>query len=133
MDAKAPERMYLWGRSPLLTESSVLTEERAGLRHYVFRYRGRGPAPAADIARIADAVRVLDRASRMLLVEGSASQIAGLAAALPSWLVTEEHAFALGRGSSGVRITRWTRDLNPRRERDRSPYADAACRCRMIA
>ena len=99
MDAKARERMYLWGRSPLITESSVLTEEGAGLRHYVFRYRGRGPAPAADIARIAGAVRVLDRASRMLLVEGSASQIAGLAAALPSWLVTEEHAFAIGRGS----------------------------------
>ena len=101
MDAKAPERMYLWGPSPLLTESSVLTEERAGLRHYVFRYRGRGPAPAADIARIADAVRVLDQATRMLLVEGSASQIASLGAALPSWLVKEEHAFALGRGSIG--------------------------------
>jgi hypothetical protein len=101
MDAKAPERMYLWGRSPLLTESSVLTEEGAGLRHYVFRCRGRGPAPAADIARIADAVRVLDRATRMLLVEGSASQIASLGAALPSWLVTEEHAFTLGRGSIG--------------------------------
>ena len=35
----------------------------------------------------------------MLLVEGRAAQMAGLAAALPRWLVTEEHAFALGRGS----------------------------------
>ena len=99
MDAKAPERMYLWGRSPLLTESSVLTEEGAGLRSLRLQIPGRGPAPATDIARIADAVHVLDRASRMLLVEGSASQIAGLAAALPSWLVTEKHVFALGRGS----------------------------------
>ena len=46
-------------------------------------------------------MRVLDRATRMLLVEGSASEIAHLGAALPSWLVTEEPAFALGRGSMG--------------------------------
>ena len=76
-------------------------KSRAGLRHYVFRYRGRGPAPDHGHARIADAVQVLDQATRMLLVEGSASQIASLGEALPSWLVKEEHAFALGRGSIG--------------------------------
>jgi hypothetical protein len=99
MDARAPERMHLWGRSPLLTESSSLNGDRPGLRHYVFRYRGRGPAPAEDVARIVDAVQVLDHVARMLLVEGSALQMASLAAELPSWLVREEHAFAPGRGS----------------------------------
>ena len=99
MDARAPGRMHLWGRSPLLTESSPVNGDRPRLRHYVLRYRGRGPAPAADVARIADAVKVLDQVARMLLVEGSASQMASLAAALPCWLLREEQAFALGRGS----------------------------------
>ena len=98
MDADAPERLYLWGRSPLLTASS-LNGDGTGLHHYVVRYRGRGPAPAADVARITGAVRVLDHAARMLLVEGSPAEMASLAAALPRWLVTEEHAFALSRGS----------------------------------
>jgi len=101
MDAKAPERMYLWGRSPLLTDSSPANRDRPRLRHYVVRYRGRGPAPAEDVARIAGAVQVLDQVARMLLVKGSASQMASLAAALPRWLVREEHAFALGRRSIG--------------------------------
>jgi hypothetical protein len=99
MDARAPERMHLWGRSPLLTESALVNGDQRRLRHYVLRYRGRGPAPAADVARIAGAVQVLDQVARMLLVEGSASQLASLAAELPSWLVREEQAFALGRGS----------------------------------
>jgi|SoimicmetaTmtHAB_FD_contig_41_4412624_length_756_multi_1_in_0_out_0_1 hypothetical protein len=102
MDAKAPERRYLWGRSPLLTESSPLNGDRPRLRHYVLRYRGRGPAPAEDVARIVGAVHVLDHVSRMLLVEGSASQMASLAVELPSWVVREERAFVLGRASMGV-------------------------------
>ena len=101
MDANAPERMHLWGRSPLLSTSSRHNGDGSALRHYVVRYRRRGPAPAADVARIAAAVRVLDHAARMLLVEGSAAQMASLAAELPRWLVTEEYAFALGRGSIG--------------------------------
>ncbi len=101
MDAKALERMQLWGPSPLLTASSPLDGGEAGRRHYVVRYRGRGPAPARDVARIVGAVHVLDHASRMLLVEGSASQIARLAADLPYWLVREERAFAVGRASVG--------------------------------
>ena len=62
MDADAPERMHLWGRSPLLSTSSRHNGDGSALRHYVVRYRGRGPAPAADVARIAGAVRVLDHA-----------------------------------------------------------------------
>jgi hypothetical protein len=93
--------MHLWGRSPLLTESSPVNGDRPRLRPYVLRYRGRGPAPAADVARIVGAVQVHDQVARMLLVEGSASQMAGLAAELPCWLVREEQAFALGRGSIG--------------------------------
>jgi hypothetical protein len=101
MDAGV-ERMHLWGRSPLLAEPSARNGGRPHLRHYVLRYRGRrGPAPAADVARILGAVHVLDHAARMLLVEGSASQIASLAAELPSWLVREECAFALGRAPMG--------------------------------
>lgn len=99
MDAKARERMPLWGRSPLLTASPPLDGDAAGLRHYIVRYRGRGPAPAGDVARIVRAVHVLDHVARMLLVEGSASQMAGLAAELPCWLVREERAFAVGRAS----------------------------------
>ena len=101
MDAEAPERMHLWGRSPLLTASSLPNGDEAGLRHYVLRYRGRGPAPAGDVARIVGAVQVLDHMARMLLVEGTASQLALLAAELPCWLVREERAFALGRPSMG--------------------------------
>jgi hypothetical protein len=100
MDAKARERMQLWGPSPLLTASSRLDRGAAGLHHYVIRYRGRGPAPAGDVARIVGAVHVLDQATRMLLVEGSASQMARLGAELPGWLVKEECAFAVGRTSS---------------------------------
>ena len=101
MDARAPERMHLWGRSPLLTESSPVNGDRPRPRHYVLRYRGRGPAPAADVARIAGAVQVLDQVARMLLVEGSASQMASLAAGLPCWMVREEQAFPVCRGSIG--------------------------------
>jgi len=100
MDARARERMQLWGPSPLLTASSRRDGGAAGLRQYVIRYRGRGPAPAGDVARIGDAVHVVDQAARMLLVEGRASQMARLAAELPSWLVKEECAFAVGRTSS---------------------------------
>ena len=102
MDVDAAERMHLWGRSPLLTASSLTNGDGAGPRHYVIRYRGRGPAPAADVARIVGAVHVLDHVSRMLLVEGCAAQMASLAATLPRWLVREERAFALVRGSNGA-------------------------------
>ena len=100
MNAKEEERMPLWGQSPL-TKPSPRAADGGRLHRYVFRYRGRGPAPAPDVARITGAVRVLDQVSRMLLVEGSSSQIAGLAATLPRWLVTEEHAFAMGRAMNG--------------------------------
>lgn len=101
MDANKVERMRLWGRSPLLTELSLVDGDGARLHRYVVRFRGRAPAPATDVARIAGAVRVLDRAARMLLVEGSSSQMASLAEELPRWLVTEEDAFALGRQLDG--------------------------------
>jgi hypothetical protein len=97
MDADGLQRLHLWGRSPLLTESSLRAGDGAGLHRYVFRYRHRGPAPAADVARIAGEVRVLDQVARMLLVEGSSSQVASLAAALPRWLATQEDAFSLAR------------------------------------
>ena len=74
MDTDAAERMHLWGRSPLLSTSSRHNGDGSALRHYVVRYRGRGPAPTVDVARIVGAVRVLDHAGRMLLVEGRADR-----------------------------------------------------------
>jgi hypothetical protein len=101
MDANKGGRLQLWGRSPLLTEPSSIDGGGARLHRYVVRFRGRAPAPATDVARIAGAVRVLDQAARMLLVEGSSLQMASLAEELPRWLVTEEDAFALGRQMDG--------------------------------
>jgi hypothetical protein len=101
MNANNAERLQLWGRSPLLTEPSSVDGGGARLHRYVVRFRGPAPAPAADLARITGAVRVLDQAARMLLVEGSSSEMASLAEELPRWLVTEEDAFALGRQMDG--------------------------------
>jgi hypothetical protein len=60
---------------------------------FVLRYRGTRGAPAEDMARIEDQVRILDRTSRMLLVEASDQQVSRLVEALPDWVVITEQAF----------------------------------------
>ena len=84
------------GPSSVLAQSSLPTSGEVRFGRYVFRYRGRGPAPAADVACIAGQVHVLDHVARMLLVEASSSQVARLVAALPRWLATEERTFTVG-------------------------------------
>ena len=89
------------GASSMLARSPLPTGGEARLGRYVFRYRGRGPAPAADMARIAGQVRVLDHVARMLLVVASSSQVARLVAALPRWIATEERTFRVGERMDG--------------------------------
>ena len=89
------------GASSVLVRSPPPTGGEVRLGRYVFRYHGRGPAPAADVARIASQVRVLDHVARMLLVEASSSQVARLVAALPRWIATEERAFTVEERTDG--------------------------------
>lgn len=56
----------------------------------VLRYRGNGPAPVADVRRIEAAARVIDKTSRMLLVEVAEAALARLLSQLPSWVASEE-------------------------------------------
>ena len=44
-------------------------------RRFVLRYQGSGRAPSGEVARIEATLHVLDRAPRMLLVEGSGAGI----------------------------------------------------------
>ena len=48
-----------------------------------------------DVALIERTVHVLDAASRMLLVEATADQLASLVRALPHWKAVEERSFSL--------------------------------------
>ena len=57
---------------------------------YILRFRGRGQAPDADVARIEREVKVVDRSPRMLLVEASGPRLARLVEALPRWVAAEE-------------------------------------------
>ncbi|HET9600509.1 MAG TPA: hypothetical protein VFP08_02925 [Acidimicrobiales bacterium] len=59
-------------------------------RRFVLRYRGSGRAPSGEVARIEATLHVLDRAPRMLLVEGSGAGISRVLAGLPRWVAAEE-------------------------------------------
>jgi hypothetical protein len=61
----------------------------------VVRYLGEGKPPAADLALIQRTVQVLDTASRMLLVEATPDQLAGLVRSLPHWRAARERSFTL--------------------------------------
>ena len=60
------------------------------MTRYVLRYRGPGRAPTAEVANIERSLRVIDRTSRMFLVESSAPSIRRVMAGLPSWVAAEE-------------------------------------------
>jgi hypothetical protein len=62
---------------------------------WVVRYLGEGEPPAADLALIRHTVVVLDTTSRMLLVEATPDQLAGLVRALPHWRTEKERSFTL--------------------------------------
>jgi hypothetical protein len=57
---------------------------------YVLRYRGPGRAPARELAQIEAAVRIVDRAPGMVVVEGSGAGINRLMALLPRWVAAAE-------------------------------------------
>jgi hypothetical protein len=63
---------------------------------FILRYRGAGPKPAEDVDRIHHwpHLRVLDDSSpRMLLVEGSPSDLEALVGSLPDWMVSQERTY----------------------------------------
>ena len=64
---------------------------------FVLRYRGSGPKPEADVARVSglpDAV-VVDASPRMLLVESEAEPLQALIDSLRDWVMAPEQEFAL--------------------------------------
>ncbi len=62
---------------------------------FVLRYRGEGPKPDADVAKVrelADTV-VVESSSRMLLVESDPRRLHDLVDALPDWVVDVERTY----------------------------------------
>jgi hypothetical protein len=62
---------------------------------FVLRYRGEGPKPDEDVARVhdlSDAV-VLDSTSRMLVVEAEPEPLRDLVEALPDWVMGPDVAY----------------------------------------
>ena len=56
---------------------------------FVLRYRGEGPKPDADVAKLeelADAV-IVDSSKRMLVVEATAGPLRDLVDSLPDWVM----------------------------------------------
>ncbi|MCG3119294.1 MAG: hypothetical protein ALAOOOJD_01679 [bacterium] len=67
-------------------------------KRFILRFRGTGARSAADIERVR-ALRhatVLDDSSpRMLLVEGSETELESLLATMPGWIMTREQMIPL--------------------------------------
>ena len=64
---------------------------------FVLRYRGDGPAPAADVSRVRgldDAV-VVDSSTRMLLVESEPEPLRQLLGTLPDWIMAPEQQYGV--------------------------------------
>lgn len=68
------------------------------MKRYVLRFRGTGPKPVADVARIRalSKLKVLDdMGGRMMLVEAGAEELTGLLRSMPDWVCAEEHMVPL--------------------------------------
>ena len=66
-----------------------------GRNRFVVRYKGKGPKPEADVARLeqlADAV-VVDSSGRMLVVEAKPGPLRDLVEALPDWVMGPDMAY----------------------------------------
>jgi hypothetical protein len=63
---------------------------------YVLRYRGSGPAPAAELDRVRSdpRLRIVDEAPRMFLVEATEADYESLRSELGGWLISEEQFYA---------------------------------------
>ena len=66
------------------------------MSRYVLRYRGSGPAPAAEIDRVRSdpRIKIVDESPRMFLVEASEADAESLRSELGGWLVGEEQFYA---------------------------------------
>ena len=62
----------------------------------MLRYRGSGPAPAAELDRVRSdpRVHIIDESPRMLLVEATEADAESLRSELGGWLVSEEQFYA---------------------------------------
>lgn len=76
------------------------------MTRYVLRYTGRGPVPAADVARVRERTRVLDAQGRTLLVEAPAGGADEVIDGLDGWVGTPEHVVPLVPVRPRVRATR---------------------------
>jgi hypothetical protein len=67
------------------------------MSRYILRFKGHGAIPAPDLTRIESEphVKVVDRSSRMLLVEAAEQTIHRLAEALPGWTIAPERTIPL--------------------------------------
>jgi hypothetical protein len=68
------------------------------MSRFILRFKGRGAAPEADLARIRSApdVTILDSASpRMVLVQASRQTMNRLVEELPGWVHTPEQTIPL--------------------------------------
>jgi len=64
---------------------------------FVLRYRGTGPSPEADVARVSgipDAV-VVDASARMLLIESDPEPLQALVDSLADWVMAPEQQLGL--------------------------------------
>jgi hypothetical protein len=65
------------------------------MARYILLYNGKGLKPAPDVEQIrsTSGVKVLDEASRMLLVEGRAAELKRVLDELTSWSMTTEKLY----------------------------------------
>ena len=84
---------------------------------YVLRYRGPGPTPTADVARVAElpATVVVEATAKMLLVESDPEAIQQLVDALPDWVMAPEQRFP--QPDTGKRAVRPPLPSDPRARR----------------
>ncbi len=62
---------------------------------FVLRYRGEGPKPDEDVAKVRELAGtfVVDSSSRMLLVESEPEPLRHLVDGLPGWILDEERTY----------------------------------------
>jgi hypothetical protein len=75
----------------------MIFPEGLNMSRFILRFKGQGTMPASDLAQIdaAPDVTVVDRSSRMLLVEAPAQAIHRLAEMLSDWTVGPERMIPL--------------------------------------
>jgi len=68
-----------------------------GKPRFVLRYRGTGPRPEGDVARVAElpAAVVVEASPRMLLVESDGDALRQLVDSLADWVMAPEQGFPL--------------------------------------